>query len=367
MLSLGKKILICDTTLRDGEQMPGVVFSYSEKIDLAKKSAKFGSNILELMPSISKSEQKLAKELSAMNLGITLTASTPSRKKHVETAIDCNMTHITLFSSVSDIHLEHKLGISREVNTANSLEIIDFAKEQGLSVAFAGEDSSRADIDYLSEFIREMEGKIDYFLPCDTVGCLTPFTTYELIRRIKEETNMQLALHIHNDFGMATANTLAGIKAGAEIFSGTFNGIGERCGNAALEEVCTALKFLEGKSIDAKLWQLTGICSAVEKYSGVPMHRHKPITGRNAFCHESGIHVDGVIKHAENYEYLNPSDVGQEREFSYGKHSGKNALKQILPPQVTESEIASALEKIKSLSETRKKSLTKEETECILA
>lgn len=358
------KCLICDTTLRDGEQMPGVVFSPEEKIKLAIKSSEFGVDFIEIMPSISNSERTLTRKLSHLGLNSRIIASTMLKKEHVEIALDCDVENITLFTPLSDLHLEYKLKISREENLRRALNMIDFAKEQGLNVYFAGEDSTRADMSYVIEFINELSSKIEYFMPCDTLGCLTPSATYSFIKKLKENTSTPLCLHVHNDFGLSTANTLAGLSAGAEMFSGTFCGIGERAGNAPIEEVCTALKFLYGIELNVNYQMLTQICSLVEQYSRIKLQSHKPIVGENAFTHESGIHADGIIKNPRTYENFEPELIGQKRRFLFGKHTGKGILKHTLERyKLPNTNPEKTLNRIKELSESYHHSLT--ETELI--
>ena len=340
--------------------MPGVVFSLEEKLTLAKQISDFGCDFIELMPAVSKEEQFVAKSLSRENINSTITASTLSKKEHVEIAVECELEHVTLFTSVSDIHLKNKLGISREENIERTLKAIDLAKEQGLKVAFAGEDSTRANIDYLIKFIKAIENKIDYFLPCDTMGCLTVNQTFEFIKKIKQNTKSKINMHCHNDFGLATANTIAGIKAGAEIFSGTFTGIGERAGNAPIEEVCLVLSELHGFNLKLKLENVTKICKNVEKFSGITLQKHKPVVGENAFSHESGTHVHGVLKNSKNYENFSPKKIGQKRNIVFGKHSGKSSLQKIMT-KYSKKDIEYALKKLKKISQEKKQSLSEME------
>ncbi|MCH7850099.1 MAG: homoaconitate hydratase [Nanoarchaeota archaeon] len=344
------EILISDTTLRDGEQMPGVIFNKSQKIDLAKKISKFGVDIIELMPAISKYETEVAEYLVGIGMNDKLTASTLSRREHIDLAESIGMSNVTLFTSISDIHLGKKLKISRQQNLENSIRHVEYARERGLRVSFAGEDSSRADLGYLVEFINSLEGKIDYFLSCDTLGILTPKQTYEFIGKLKQETNCKIGLHIHNDFGQATANTLAGIEAGADLFSGTFTGIGERAGNAPIEEVVMALRYQYGRELPLNYRLLGELCGLVEQYSGAKLQRHKPISGENAFSHESGTHVDGIIKYPRNYENFDPRIIGEKRRILFGKHSGTSGLKYLFGDKFTKDEYVKMLEQVKSNS-----------------
>jgi len=356
------KILICDTTLRDGEQMPGVVFSKSQKIDLAKRISDFGVNIIELMPAISRSETEVAEYLVGIGMKDKVTASTLSRKEHIDLAKSIGLSNITLFTSTSDIHLNKKLHTTRKENLEKAVKYVEYAQEQELKVDFAGEDSSRADLGYLIEFINSLDDKVDYFLPCDTMGILTPRQTYEFIRRLKQETDCKIGLHIHNDFGQATANTLAGIEAGADLFSGTFTGIGERAGNASIEEVVMALRFQYGKQLSLNYESLGEICDLVEQYSGVELQRHKPISGGNAFSHESGIHVDGVLKYPRNYENFDPRLIGRQRRILFGKHSGNCGLRYLFGDRFNDGQYAEMLQEIKSRAESERTAFSEQET-----
>ena len=209
------KINICDNTLRDGEQMPGVVFSKKQKIELAELIADFGIELIDIMPAVSKTEIEIAEYLVENGFRDKLSASTLLRKEHIELAKNIGLKSIILFTSTSDIHLDKKLNISRKENLEKSLEYTEYAKEFGLKVNFAGEDSSRAELSYLVEFINSLENKIEYFFACDTLGILSPRKTYKFIEKLKKETNCKIGLHVHNDFGQATACTLAGLEAGA--------------------------------------------------------------------------------------------------------------------------------------------------------
>jgi isopropylmalate/homocitrate/citramalate synthase len=356
-----QKIKIYDTTLRDGEQMPGVVFSPEEKLKLALKISDFGADIIGIMPAISEEEKKVARVLSNIGLNSDITAATMLRKEHIDIAAEVGAQRIILFTSVSDIHLKNKIGITREENINKSLEFIEYASKLGLIVDFATEDATRADMNYLIEFINSVSKKVDYFLPCDTLGILTPFQTYNFIKEIKQNCNCKIGMHVHNDFGQATANTLAGLEAGADLFSGTFNGLGERTGNAPIEEVIMALKIQYGLDLDVKYKLINNICSSVERYSKVKLQKHKPISGRNAFSHESGIHVDGVLKYPLNYENFDPGIIGRRREIIFGKHSGKSGLKCLFGDRLSDEILSDILRQIKAKSQLEKRAFSEKE------
>ena len=352
---------ILDTTLRDGEQMPGVVFGKKQKIELAKRILDFGVDFIDLMPAVSRTEREIAEYLVNNGLREKVLASTRMEEESIDVIKKIGLQGIFLITPLSDIHLEKKLGTTRQKNSEKALRYVEYAREQDLTTNLAGEDSTRADFGYLVEFINSLEDKIDYFFPCDTLGILTPKQTYDFIKELKQETDCKIGLHIHNDFGQATTNTLAGIEAGADLFSGTFTGIGERAGNTPIEEVVIALRFQYGKTLPLNYESLGELCDLVEEYSGVKLHRHKPISGENVFSHESGIHVDGVLKYPGNYENFDPEAIGRERRILFGKHSGTSGLRYLFGDRFSNEQYSKMLQMIKSKSESKKTAFSEEE------
>ncbi|MFH0956403.1 MAG: hypothetical protein V1813_00920, partial [Candidatus Aenigmatarchaeota archaeon] len=320
---------IHDTTLRDGEQMAGVAMDFNGKMRLAGKIMEFGVGLIDIMPAVSDEEARVTKELTGM-FGERVSATCRAKACDIDAAIGAGASRVTIFSPLSDLHIKEKLGIDRNENLRRSSEMIDYARSRGLRVDFAGEDATRADSGYLMGFLREIQGRIGVFFAADTVGCLTPKSSGDLIRRLKKEFSCKIGLHAHNDFGMATANTVEAALAGADYLSGTFTGIGERAGNAAIEEVCTSLLYLHGVDLNVRLGMLKEICDAVQEVSGVAVQMHKPVIGKNAFAHESGIHVDGVLKNPKTYEPFEPESVGQKRSIRLGKHSGLSSVMKIM-------------------------------------
>ena len=360
-----RNVLIHDTTLRDGEQMPGVVFTPDEKLALATKSIEFGTDLMDIMPAVSESEQRVTRRLAEM-FPQKISATCRAKREDIELAAKLGVRRVTLFTPLSDIHLKYKLGISRDENLQRSLEIIDYARSFGMAVDFAGEDATRADYSYLTDFLQALGHKIEIFYIADTVGFLTPSTTRILVSKLKNSCRCKLGLHVHNDFGLATANTIEGLRAGADVFSGTFTGIGERAGNAPIEEVCTALRYLYSTELDVGYDMLSEICALVQRCSGINLQPHKPISGSNAFCHESGIHADGVIKHPATYEPFDPADVGAVRKFYFGKHSGNAVLRHFFS-DLTEHERHGLLAVIKRAAERQKRSFSAEELSELVA
>lgn len=351
------QIKIHDTTLRDGEQMPGAAFTFDEKVRLAKKMVEFGVGLIDIMPVVSESEFRVTKELARL-FGGRISATCRIKKGDVDVAVHAGASRVTLFSPLSDIHISQKFRTTRDENLRKAVELVGYAKSLGMAVDFAGEDATRADHEYLKLFLRAIDGKVETFFIADTVGCLTPESAGKIVWFVKNNFSSPVGLHFHNDFGLACANTLSGLAAGADFFSGTFTGIGERAGNAPIEEVCTAMRYLHGIDLGVKHEMLKEICDAVEAASGVKLQRHKPIVGENAFSHESGVHVDGVLKNPRTYEFIDPQSVGQKRKICIGKHSGSRILEKM---GVDACDTPKILAAIKKISEEKKSSFSEEE------
>lgn len=324
----GKKIYIVDTTLRDGEQTAGVVFANDEKIAIASMLSELGVDQLEVgIPTMGGDEKDAIKRIVKRNLKSSIMAWNRAVIKDIEESIDCGVDAVAISISVSDIHIKHKLKTSREWVIENMVKSVEFAKRNGLYVSVNGEDASRADKEFLIEFIEAAkQAGADRFRYCDTVGIMEPFKINKDIKYLYEKTNFDIEMHTHNDFGMATANAIGGIMAGASHVGVTVNGLGERAGNAALEEVLMALMYVynfDGK-IDTKMFR--EVSEYVSRASGRILPAWKAIVGDNMFAHESGIHADGAIKNPKNYEAFDPAVVGLERQIVIGKHSGKAAI-----------------------------------------
>ena len=351
--------LIYDTTLRDGEQMPGVVFSRKEKIDLAKKMSDFGVGIIDVMPAVSEDECETVRYLVDLDLDAEVSASTMMRKDAIDLAVDCGVKRVCMFSPVSKIQMN---GVSGSKNLEWAVEYVDYACDKGLIVDFAGVDATRSEKGYLVDFVNVLEGKVDYFFACDSLGVLTSRQTGDFVTMLKSESDVKIGLHCHNDFGQAVANSLAGLEVGADIVSGTFGGIGERAGNAALEEVVMGLREQYGVRLPVKYELLGGICEDVASYSGVKLQKHKAISGGNAFVHESGVHVDAMLKDPRSYENFDPVEIGRAREFVAGKHSGGSILKYWFGDQLSDGQCLETLKTIKDFSRKYGMSFSAEET-----
>ncbi|MGL5634243.1 MAG: homocitrate synthase [Sarcina sp.] len=351
----GKNISIVDTTLRDGEQTAGVVFANHEKVAIAKALSELGVHQLEVgIPAMGGDEKEAIKEICKKDFSSSIMAWNRAVISDIKESIDCGADAVAISISVSDIHIKHKLKTSREWVLENMMKSVDFAKKNGLYVSVNGEDASRADNEFLIEFINAAKGVgADRFRYCDTVGVMDPFTIKENIEYICKNTNSDIEMHTHNDFGMATANAIAGVQGGATHIGVTVNGLGERAGNAALEEVVMALKYVHNIDLGFKTGMFKEISHYVSNAAGRELPAWKAIVGSNMFRHESGIHADGAIKNPKNYEAFDPAEIGLERQIVIGKHSGKagiiNKFKEYeiaLEPIIAEQ----VLEKVRSIS-----------------
>jgi homocitrate synthase NifV len=321
-------IIIVDTTLRDGEQTAGVVFSNQEKIRIAKMLDEIGVHQIEVgIPVMGGSEKAVIKKIAAQGLRCSLMAWNRANINDIMHSLDCGVDAVAISISTSDIHIKHKLNSTREQVLESMVKATEFAKKHAVYISVNAEDASRTEIDFLVEFaLAAREAGADRLRYCDTIGVLEPFKTYEIILNLIDKTGMDIEMHTHNDFGMATANALAGVRAGARYIGVTVNGLGERAGNAALEEVVMALKHIFNKDHDIKTQMFREISEYVARASGRILPPGKAIVGDNMFRHESGIHADGVIKFPGTYEVFSPEDVGLERQIVIGKHSGSKAI-----------------------------------------
>lgn len=324
-----RKIYIVDTTLRDGEQTAGVVFANEEKLIIADILSELGVDQLEVgIPTMGGDEKEAIKQIVKRNNGRkSIMAWNRAVISDIDESIDCGVDAVAISVSVSDIHIKHKLKTSREWVLENMIKSVEFAKKNGLYVSVNGEDASRADNEFLIEFIDEAKkAGADRFRYCDTVGIMEPFSIRKNIEELYKRTGFDIEMHTHNDFGMATANAIAGILGGASHVGLTVNGLGERAGNAALEEVLMALIYVYGYKADVNTKMFREVSEYVAQASGRKLPIWKAIVGDNMFAHESGIHADGAIKNPKNYEAFDPDVIGLQRQIVIGKHSGKAGI-----------------------------------------
>lgn len=323
-----RKIKIVDTTLRDGEQTAGVVFSNSEKREIARLLDAAGVHQIEAgVPAMKGMEKQAIADIVKDNLSASILGWCRASTEDIQDALDCELDAVCVSVPVSDVHIESKLGKDRDWVYRQTTRTINFAKSHGLYVSCNAEDASRARMEDLIVFTRiAKEAGADRLRFCDTLGILSPSNTFQKIKILINEVGLPVEVHSHNDFGMATANAVAGFNGGAEFISVTVNGLGERAGNAALEEVIMALKYVENQPVSFDISKLKALSDFVSEASGREIPLCKPIVGKNIFTHEAGIQVDGLVKEPKTYELFHPSEIGGERQIVIGKHSGKNAV-----------------------------------------
>ena len=320
-------VTICDTTLRDGEQASGVVFSVGEKLEIARMLDEAGVPEIEAgTPVMGGEEAEAVRIIAGMGLDARVTAWNRAVISDIEASLRAGVEAVSVSLPVSDIMIKRKLGRERAWLLGRLGEAVSFAKDKGLYVCAGAEDASRADMDFVMEYASlARECGADRLRFADTVGVLDPFTTYARIRQLTD-AGFTVEFHAHNDFGLATANALAAAGAGAEFLSATVLGLGERAGNAALEEITMGLGHMLKIDTGVRTEKFRALCERVASASGRSIPCGKPVVGDKIFSHESGIHADGVLKYPAIYEPYEPGEVGAVREIALGKHSGRNAV-----------------------------------------
>jgi homocitrate synthase NifV len=360
------KVHFSDSTLRDGEQSPGVAFSKDEKIHIAELLDELGVAEIDCgIAAMGGSEADSIRAIAKSNPKARLITWNRAVKEDIRASIDCCIESVAISIPASDIHILRKLEKSRSWVLEQLFATVDFAKSQGLYVCVGAEDSTRADEAFLALFFKTAtEAGADRLRISDTLGIMEPFSMYEKVRKLKKSISIPLEIHTHNDYGLAVANALAGFKAGAEYISVSVLGLGERAGNASLEEVALAMEHLVGVKTGLRLEVLPRLCHYTSAAANRQIYPGKPVVGAKIFSHESEIHAAGILKDPTNYEPYSPCILGLERDIPVGKHTGRRSLTHklfSLGITATDIELDQILSKIRNLSTIIKRNLSDKE------
>nr|MDO8110021.1 homoaconitate hydratase [Candidatus Sigynarchaeota archaeon] len=336
--NVSRSVKIWDESLRDGEQSPGVFLKVNEKIHLAKLLDEIGVKVIAAgFPAVSKDELSMVKAISKEKFSnASIAAVSRTLKDDIDAVLATECEDIIFFVPLSDLFLNLVLKKKIDRVLDDVVTALTYSTDHGLHPSIVAEDASRAKIDYVLRFFRlGLDHGASRLVYADTVGVLFPETTHMVIRNILDELNkshkdkFELAIHVHNDFGLATANTFAGVLEGVVYPHVCINGYGERAGNCALEEVAVGLE-MNGIKTGIKLEKIAELSKVAEEYFGIPLTSHKPIVGGQSFAHESGIHISALLMHPLTYEPIPPKKVGRQRQFYLGKFSGISSIQEKL-------------------------------------
>ncbi|MBU0684644.1 MAG: 2-isopropylmalate synthase [Candidatus Thermoplasmatota archaeon] len=323
-----ERVKILDTTLRDGEQTPNVALSSEDKVKIAQALDELGVDIIEAgFPINSEGEADAVSRIAGAGLKAEICALCRASPGDIDAALACDVDSVHIFLATSKTHLEKKLKITQEEARDKAVAAVQYAKDHGLIAEFSCEDGTRTELGFLDVVHKAIqEVGVDRIDIADTVGVMTPTAMTQFVAEIKKSVKVPLAVHCHDDFGMSVANSLAGVLGGAEEVHCTINGLGERAGNAALEEVVMGLQAFYNVRTNINTRKMAFVSRLVSQLTGVAVQPNKAIVGENAFSHEAGIHVHGVMSECSTYEPMRPEIVGKERKFVIGKHSGAHSV-----------------------------------------
>ncbi|MCX6650913.1 MAG: homocitrate synthase family protein [Methanomassiliicoccales archaeon] len=351
-------VVVYDSTLRDGEQTPGVTFSLEQKVAIARKLDEMRVPQIEAgFPAVSEAERESVKAVCDQKLDADILVLSRITKGDIDASIDAGVDIVLLFIGTSDLHIKYKFKKDQQYVLDKIVEGVEYAKSRGVKVSMSAEDTTRTELNFLMKVYHTAEeAGADRVGVTDTLGCASPEAISFLVSQAKKEVRTPVSLHLHNDFGLALANAIAGVKAGADAVTTTVNGIGERCGNVPLEQFVATMKFIYGKDLGIDCAQLKEVSEMVETFSGLRRPVNQPLVGQNAFSHESGIHVAAVLNCPLTYESIPPEAVGNKRHILMGKHTGLNYIRKRVDEiglMATEQQLTDILEMVKELGEKK--------------
>ncbi|MCW3994573.1 MAG: 2-isopropylmalate synthase [Candidatus Bathyarchaeota archaeon] len=323
------RIRIFDTTLRDGEQTPGVSLTAEDKIEIARQLSKLGVDTIEAgFPSSSEGERKVVKEIAHAGLTSEICALSRCTKGDIDAALDCDVGLVHVFIPTSPIQMKYAVSLTPEQVLASAIESIEYVKKHGVKCEFSPMDATRSELPFLKKVCKAaQEAGMDRLNVPDTVGIMIPKSTARLIEELKTVVSVPISIHCHDDFGMATANSLAAVEAGAVQVHVAVNGLGERAGNASLEEVVMALHEIYKYKTGVNTRLIYSTSRMVAALTGITVQANKAIVGENAFSHESGIHTRGITEKPLTFEPIKPELVGRTRKLVAGKLAGTRGIK----------------------------------------
>jgi 2-isopropylmalate synthase len=365
MVDTDTRVRIFDTTLRDGEQSPGVSITPEQKLQIAIKLDRLGVDAIEAgFPIVSHGEVQAIRNIKKSGLHAEICGLARTLNSDIDLVIDCDLSYVHTFIATSNIHMQYKLKMAPEEVIQKAVNAVEYAKSHGLQVEFSAEDATRSDLTFLTKVFRAVgEAGADRIDIPDTVGYATPEFISNLVGMLKEQISVPISLHCHNDFGLAVANSIAGINAGATCAHVTVNGLGERAGNASLEEFVMALQCLYKKEHNINTKLLYETSKSVSNIMGIAVQANKAIIGENAFGHESGIHTHGILNNPLTYEPIDPEMVGRKRWLQAGKHAGAHGIRAMLEDfgiECTDEQLHKIVEKQKNLADKGKSISTAE-------
>jgi len=326
-----KNIKILDSTLREGEQHPGVYFTNKQRIQIAWMLDYFGVDQIEISPVVSADHLTATKTIIKQGLKADIVAHVRALKSDIDIALKCDCIWIATYLGISDIHLKDKLRMTKEEALERSIDVVEYAKKHGLKMRFTVEDGSRANPEFLIKVCKAIENaNVDRISLPDTVGILHPAGMYRFVKNVRSQIKTPLDIHCHNDVGFALANSFAACEAGADQIHTTIDGIGERTGIPSLAEVAIALSYLYKKKNDFRLDMLVDLSRLIEQYTKIKPYDSKPIVGSSAYKHKAGTHLAAVLKNPAAYEIIHPRTVGNKRKIVFGELAGKTGAAYLL-------------------------------------